>query len=161
LILLKARLSDLDHYDDTDTADYINASSTIPDNLCTDDYLLISDGTGWGCIATSSLGISGTSGWTSLSDMTLAMRRKHGKGAKILQDTGRGKGSIDYKVISNQQVEIGTDVGYMGIHQTGGTVRMFGKTKVKIPKRKFLLFQSEDDKNIVKIFTEYLGEIIR
>jgi len=99
--------------------------------------------------------------WTPLSDMTLAMRRKHGKGAKILQDTGRGKGSIDYKVISNQQVEIGTDVGYMGIHQTGGTVRMFGKTKVKIPKRKFLLFQSEDDKNIVKIFTEYLGEIIR
>ena len=99
--------------------------------------------------------------WTPLSDMTLSMRRKHGKGAKILQDTGRGKGSIDYKVISNQQVEIGTDVQYMAAHQTGGTVKMFGKRTVKIPKRKFLLFQDEDNKNIVKIFTEYLGELVK
>ena len=90
--------------------------------------------------------------WTPLSDMTLAMRRKHGKGAKILQDTGRGKGSMAYKVISNKQVEIGTDVQYMATHQTG---------KGRIPQRKFLLFQDEDNKNIVKIFTEYLGEIIR
>ena len=98
--------------------------------------------------------------WTPLSDMTLAMRRKHGKGAKILQDTGRGKGSMAYKVISNKQVEIGTDVGYMATHQTGKTIRL-GKRTIRIPQRKFLLFQSEDDKNIVKIFTEYLGEIIR
>ena len=90
--------------------------------------------------------------WTPLSDMTLAMRRKHGRGAKILQDTGHGKGSIVYKVISNQQVEIGTDVGYMATHQTG---------KGRIPQRKFLLFQDEDNKNIVKIFSEYLGEIIK
>ena len=90
--------------------------------------------------------------WTPLSDMTLAMRRKHGRGAKILQDTGHGKGSIVYKVISNQQVEIGTDVGYMATHQTG---------KGRIPQRKFLLFQDQDNANIVKIFVEYLGEIIK
>ena len=90
--------------------------------------------------------------WTPLSDMTLSMRRKNGRGAKILQDTGRGKGSMAYKVISNKQVEIGTDVGYMATHQTG---------KGRIPQRKFLLFQDEDNKNIVKIFSEYLGEIIK
>jgi len=99
--------------------------------------------------------------WTPLSDMTLAMRRKHGKGAKILQDTGRGKGSIVYKPISNTKAQVGTDVKYMGIHQTGGTVKMFGKRTVKIPKRTFLLFQDEDNKSIVKIFTEYLGELIK
>ena len=90
--------------------------------------------------------------WTPLSDMTLAMRRKHGRGAKILQDTGRGKGSMAYKVISNKQVEIGTDVQYMAAHQTG---------KGRIPQRKFLLFQDQDNANIVKIFVEYLGEIIK
>jgi len=99
--------------------------------------------------------------WTPLSDMTLSMRRKNGKGAKILQDTGHGKGSIVYKPISNTKAQVGTDVKYMGIHQTGGTVKMFGKGTVKIPKRKFLLFQDEDNKNIVKIFTEYLGELIK
>ena len=90
--------------------------------------------------------------WTPLSDMTLSLRRKNGRGAKILQDTGRGKGSMAYKVISNKQVEIGTDVKYMATHQTG---------KGRIPKRTFLLFQDEDNKNIVKIFSEYLGEIIK
>jgi len=40
----------------------------------------------------------------------------------------------------------------MATHQTG---------KGRIPKRTFLLFQDEDNKNIVKIFSEYLGEIIK
>jgi len=31
----------------------------------------------------------------------------------------------------------------------------------KIPQRKFLLFQEDDKKNIVNIFTEYLEEITR
>ena len=129
--------------------------------------------------------------WAPLSPMTIAMRRKKGKGAKILQDTGLGKGSIDYKVVSNQKVQIGTNRDYMKIHQTGGSIKIPArdiypvKAKVlhwvdpntgedifamhvhqkermaKIPQRKFLLFQEEDKKNIVKIFTEYLEEITR
>ena len=129
--------------------------------------------------------------WAPLSPMTIAMRRKKGKGAKILQDTGHGKGSIVYKVISNQKVQIGTPVSYMRIHQEGGSIKIPARDiypvkaralhwvdpdtgedvfamhvhqkerMAKIPQRKFLLFQEEDEKNIVKIFTEYLEEITR
>jgi len=127
--------------------------------------------------------------WAPLSPMTIAMRRKKGKGAKILQDTGHGRGSIVYKVVSNQEVQIGTPLKYMEKHQTGGTINIPARDiypvnakalhwvsdgkdvfamhvhqdarTAKIPQRKFLLFQEEDEKNIVKIFTEYLEEIIK
>ena len=129
--------------------------------------------------------------WALLSPMTIAMRRKKGKGAKILQDTGHGKGSIVYKVVSNQKVQIGTPLGYMKIHQEGGSIKIPArdiypvKARVlhwvdpgtgedifdmhvhqkartaKIPQRKFLLFQEDDKKNIVNIFIEYLEEITR
>lgn len=127
--------------------------------------------------------------WAPLSPMTIAMRRKEGKGAKILQDTGHGKGSIVYKVVSNQKVQIGTNLDYMRIHQTGGSIKIPARTirpvkakalhwisdgkdvfamivhqkarTAKIPQRKFLLFQEDDKRNIVKIFTEYLEEITK
>jgi phage gpG-like protein len=41
----------------------------------------------------------------------------------------------------------------MHVHQKARTA--------KIPQRKFLLFQEDDKKNIVNIFTEYLEEITR
>lgn len=129
--------------------------------------------------------------WAPLSPMTIAMRRKEGKGAKILQNTGMGKGSIVYKVVSNQEVQIGTPLDYMRKHQEGGSIKIPArdiypvKARVlhwidpgsgedvfamhvhqkermaKIPKRPFLLFQEEDKINIVKIFTEYLEEIVK
>jgi phage gpG-like protein len=127
--------------------------------------------------------------WAPLSEMTLARRRKEGRGAKILQDTGMGKGSIVYNVMSDQEVQIGTPLEYMRIHQTGGSINLPARDiypvnakalhwisdgkdvfamhvhqearTVKIPKRQFLLFQEEDKTNIVKIFTEYLEEIIK
>ena len=129
--------------------------------------------------------------WAPLSPMTIAMRRKKGRRAKILQDTGMGKGSITYEVISNQKVQIGTRRDYMKIHQEGGSIRIPARDiypvkaralhwvdpktgedvfamhvhqderMAKIPQRKFLLFQEDDKKNIVNIFTEYLEEITR
>jgi phage gpG-like protein len=127
--------------------------------------------------------------WAPLSPMTIAMRRKKGRRAKILQDTGMGRDSIVYDVVSNQEVQIGTPLKYMAKHQTGGTINIPARDiypvraralhwvsdgkdvfvmhvhqkerTAKIPQRKFLLFQEEDEKNIVKIFTEYLEEIIK
>ena len=129
--------------------------------------------------------------WAPLSPMTIAMRRKKGRGAKILQDTGMRKGSIVYEVVSDQKVQIGTRRDYMRIHQEGGSIKIPAKTirpvkakalhwldlgtgedvfamvvhqkarTAKIPQRKFLLFQEDDKKNIVNIFTEYLEEITR
>jgi len=129
--------------------------------------------------------------WAPLSPMTIAMRRKEGKGAKILQDTGMGRGSIVYNVVSNQEVQIGTPLKYMAKHQTGGTINIPARDiypvrarvlhwvdpgtgedvfamhvhqkerTARIPQRKFLLFQEDDKQNIVKIFIEYLKEVIK
>jgi len=129
--------------------------------------------------------------WAPLSPMTIAMRRKKGRGAKILQDTGMGKGSITYEVVSDQKVQIGTRRDYMRIHQEGGSIKIPARDifpvkaralhwvdpksgedvfamhvhqderTAKIPQRKFLLFQEDDKTNIVRIFNDYLEEIIR
>lgn len=128
--------------------------------------------------------------WSPLSQWTLDRRRKEGKGAKILQDTGRLKQSMSYKLEGDNEVAIGTNVEYARIHNEGGTVRIpamtirpknasvlhwvdkggndvFAKSvkmparTVKIPKRTFLMFQEEDKENIVKIFSEYLEEITK
>jgi len=129
--------------------------------------------------------------WAPLSPMTIAMRRKKGRGAKILQDTGMGKGSIVYEVVSNQKVQIGTRRDYMRIHQEGGSIKIPARDiypikaralhwvdpstgedvfamhvhqkerMAKIPQRKFLLYQEDDKTNIVRIFNDYLEEIIR
>ncbi|MBA7540532.1 hypothetical protein ES705_32831 [subsurface metagenome] len=129
--------------------------------------------------------------WAPLSPMTIAMRRKKGRGAKILQDTGKGKGSITYKVVSKQKVQIGTNLDYMRKHQEGGEIKIPARDiypvkakalhwvdpgtgedvfamhvhqearTARIPQRKFLLFQEEDKTNIVRVFTDYLEEIIK
>jgi len=102
-----------------------------------------------------------------------------------------GKESIVYKIVSNQKVQIGTNRDYMRIHQEGGSIKIPARDiypvkaralhwvdpdtgedvfamhvhqkerMAKIPQRKFLLFQEEDKTNIVRIFNDYLEEIIR
>lgn len=127
--------------------------------------------------------------WAKLAPMTIAMRRKKGKGAKILQDKGGLKGSFAYKVTSKQQAYVGTKYKWAGLHQKGGTIKIPARdiypknasvlhfmiggrdvfTKhvhqkarsVTIPARKFLLFQDEDKVHIKNIFREYLGEITK
>lgn len=126
--------------------------------------------------------------WKPLKQTTIDRRRKEGRGAKILQDNGRLKQSIVYKA-SNNDVEIGTNVEYARIHNEGGTVRIPAMTirpknasvlhwvqngkdvfakkadiparTVNMPKRTFLMFQQEDKENIVRIFRDYLEEIIK
>lgn len=126
--------------------------------------------------------------WKPLKQATIDKRRKEGKGAKILQDNGRLKQSIVY-LAGNNEVAIGTNVEYARIHNQGGTVRIppmtirpknasalhwvqngkhvFAKKadiparKVNMPKRTFLMFQKEDKNNIVRIFRDYLKEIIK
>ena len=125
--------------------------------------------------------------WNSLSPMTLAMRRNK-KSAKILQDTGFLRGSINYEIINDgTALAIGTPAKYGRIHQFGGNIRIpariivpkkakalrfmiGGKTvfakkvsqksrMVTIPQRKFLMFQDEDISSISEIMAEdLLGE---
>lgn len=65
--------------------------------------------------------------WTPLAESTIAQRRKEGKGAMILQDTGRLKGSYTSQV-TGDTLRVGTNVEYAPIHE-------FGKD---VPKRPML-----------------------
>jgi len=56
--------------------------------------------------------------WRPLSPLTLRLRRKRGKGAEILRDTGRLAASITHNVVGDT-VEIGTNVQYGAHHQLG------------------------------------------
>jgi len=119
--------------------------------------------------------------WQSLAPSTLINRRKRGKGAKILQDTGIGRQSISILEITGGHISIGTTQPYMAIHQTGGKTseyeirpkrakalhfflaggeEIFAKRVLHpghtIPARPFLLIQDEDYEVIDNIFLDYL-----
>ena len=131
--------------------------------------------------------------WKGLSPMTIGLRRKGKKGGrpKILQDTGRLKGSIAAKIHKDHAV-VGTNVKYARLHQFGGTTKAktlkikqhrrkitqaFGRAITpkritvrahdmrigpkKIPARPFLLFQKEDIEAIQKLFVGHLTEAVK
>ncbi len=102
------------------------------------------------------------------------------RGHKILQVSGDLSKSISAKV-SSTEVRIGSPVPYARIHQLGGTIRSMiirPKTKkalafyasagrmivaksvkrpaIKIPARPYLLIQPEDNKQIVRILTDWV-----
>lgn len=76
--------------------------------------------------------------WAPLSPVTLALRRKGGKGAQILRDTGRLGDSITHNVVGDE-VRVGSNVQYARAQQLGNPAnKMFGKGSAPIPARPFL-----------------------
>ena len=73
---------------------------------------------------------SGGPGWAALADSTLRQRRKAGRGAQILKDTGRLAGSIEPDSGSDY-AEAATDVEYAVYHVSD-------EPREKIPKRDFM-----------------------
>lgn len=62
--------------------------------------------------------------WEPLKPETLRRRRKNGRGAQILQDTGRLRQSVSaQRRVTDNSWEIGSNLVYSRIHQFGGTVR--------------------------------------
>ena len=172
LIITESQISDLDHYDDTDTADYINASSTIPDNLCTDDYLLISDGSGWGCIATSSLGISGTGGasyWTQTGDDIYYTTGKVGIGTTTLNEELSIQGDIRLDDVispyiylndtdSNNRAYLGVNNLYMGLGVLTGSDAMDIRIK-QSGDRNIMTFASDGNTGIATVTPAYTLDV--
>jgi phage virion morphogenesis protein len=80
-------------------------------------------------------------------------------GGKTLTDSARLKQSITYRAGSDQ-VEVGTNVRYAGIHQTGGTIRgKSGPLKFKLPGgRAFLGLSSEDREEVIALTEDYIAE---
>ena len=90
--------------------------------------------------------------WQSLKQKTIAQRIASGYGAgPILNRSGTLKKSFKQKSVSRNKLEIGSDVKYFQFHQTG--------TK-KTPQRQVLAHTDEMRSRVLKIFTDYIGNII-
>jgi len=80
--------------------------------------------------------------WEALKPWTL--RKRRGGGAKILQDTGRLKGSIT-GIYDRWGVVVGTNINYALQHQ-------FGDTSKHIPRREFLYLNESAQQRILDRF---------
>ena len=103
--------------------------------------------------------------WKPLSAVTLARRRKKGKGAQALLDTGRLRNSIA-KRVDGRSVWIGTNVIYAKTHQFGAAKGAFGSGKTRkfpipwgnIPARPFIGFSNDDQAEIIGIIQRRISE---
>jgi phage virion morphogenesis protein len=91
--------------------------------------------------------------WKPLAESTLRRRRKRGRDAKILRDTGQLYLSLTRNATS-KRVEVGTNKKYGKYHQqeTPG--------KGKIPRRAFLGLTQADRAEIHQIMVDYMAKAV-
>jgi phage virion morphogenesis protein len=85
-------------------------------------------------------------------------QRAEAEGGRTLIDTGRLRQSITRKA-GRQQVEVGTNLIYAGIHQFGG--RGGRGHALTLPARPYLGLNAEDEHEIEQIVTDWLGRLDR
>jgi len=96
-------------------------------------------------------------GWVPLSKRTLALRRKKGKGAKPLLDTGRLRASLvsegpsSVKEIGKVGFKLGTNLVYAASHQFG---------RGHIPARPFMPTQQELEDEFLPLVNRYLAKVL-
>lgn len=107
--------------------------------------------------------------WAPLRPVTLARRRKQGKGAQPLLDTGRLRNSFA-KRLEPRAVWIGTNVPYAAVHQFGAAKGSLGTGRYKTRKgsfpipwgnitaRPFLGFSQDDQAEIMEIITRRIQQ---
>ncbi len=106
--------------------------------------------------------------WKKLSKVTIKIRKWRGiTGTKPLVARGWGKRSIDTALLKwkgNRAIATFTKLGYMKIHQTGGTAVVTGrygaKRSIKVPQRKYLLYTSKDTKKAMELLIAHEKKVI-
>ncbi len=98
--------------------------------------------------------------WLELSDVTLANRRKKGKGAEILRDTGALNKSITHNVLGNS-VEIGSDKVYANMMHYGGKKADFPWLYGDIPERPFVGVSAEKLAEILTLLERKIQDATR
>jgi len=94
--------------------------------------------------------------WTPLAESTLQGRRKGGRGAKILQDTGQHIRDTMGADATADRVRIGPATKIIPqVHQYG-TTRAGRGNKTTIPARPFLGFRPEDPEAIERLACDHL-----
>jgi phage virion morphogenesis protein len=94
--------------------------------------------------------------WAALSPQTIKRRRNNSD--KILNDTGRLKGSIAH-VATNSHVEVTTDVEYAAMMNFGGTKAQFPHLWGDIPARPFFpssTLPQEWERDVMDVLNLYL-----
>lgn len=86
--------------------------------------------------------------WPANTPYTIAQKRAQGRINKIMQSTGRGRASINYRLVGRDTGIVGTNVGYLRKHQLG----------LGVPKREFLGLSKEDLVESLRILDDYLLE---
>lgn len=79
---------------------------------------------------------------------------EHGAGGGALGDT------IHDQLLGNDEVQIGSSLGYAAMQQFGGTKSEFPYLWGDIPARPFLGVSNDDHDNILEIIREYLNSAI-
>lgn len=116
--------------------------------------------------------------WAPMSPITAALRRRKGKGAQLLQDTGRLANSIT-KTASANAVVVGTNTIYARMLQFGAKKGAFGIARGEytskkgrkfsrsfpvpwgtVPGRPFLGISTADRADIIQILRERLFEAL-
>ncbi|MEL6853503.1 MAG: phage virion morphogenesis protein [Cyanobacteria bacterium J06607_13] len=82
--------------------------------------------------------------WKDITPRTRARKRAMGRINKILQDTGTGRASINYRA-GKFKVSVGTPIDYMADHQLGR-----GQDR-----REFLGISQDDRREIIAILSDY------
>lgn len=97
--------------------------------------------------------------WKPLSEVTLSRRRKEGKGAKPLWDTGVLMNSIT-RNFGKDWVEVGTPEPYGAMQHYGAKKGAFRKWPPipwgDVPGRPFLGINQQDEEDIMDILQRYL-----
>lgn len=91
--------------------------------------------------------------WPELSDKTLARRRKEGKGAKILQDTGRLKNSFSHSANKTSAVLINDATNKGDLY---GAKHNFGLGRM--PKREFMYLSDKAERNIISMMLDEIED---
>lgn len=99
--------------------------------------------------------------WQDLSPVTLSMRRKEGKGAKILEDTGKLKGHWKH-LYTHEEATLQSSFPWALVHDQGNPRnRMFGNALAPIPQRKITPEKEQVWPNIKKIYKLFLNKVLK
>lgn len=106
--------------------------------------------------------------WKPLSEVTLSRRRKEGKGAKPLRDTGVLMNSLT-RNFGRDWVEVGSPEPYAAFQHYGARKGAFGRGSYKtrrgsfpipwgdVPGRPYLGLNQEDEEDIMDILQRFLS----
>ncbi len=90
--------------------------------------------------------------WADNSQVTIERKGRN----KPLVDSGTLMAEINYQIIDNNTLEIGSPMEYAAMQQFGGTKDEFSHLWGDIPARPFLGISSDDEAEILNIIEKHL-----